>query len=235
MILNKNSRSQLISAITQSNQWNYQEFINFNDSIKSANFGVLNYSQNVIFRHFIGADDTSFGLGFNFFDCRAIEPTGIHNCSVIMFNLKPTTHVSDERFGNTLSSVGINKFSTLHASFLPITSPAFSQMSAGVDQAYFLNIIKMQKLTPLKSHFAFPQHHIFSNDPSLLESFLHEHLTNSDQNKLSTWLLAHLHLHIEISNGILLAYQPNHLLESDDIFSTIEQLADISTSLSKVQ
>lgn len=238
MLLNKNSRSQKILTIAQAHEWQYQEFINFNDAIKQANFGLLNYSQNVIFRHCISADNRHFGLGFNFFDCRAIEPFAIHNCSVIMFNLTVDHHFAD-----------------LHASFLPINGATLKHASSGVDEKYFERIIALQKLLPLTPHYAFPQHKIFSNNPALCELFLHQHLqqkldkqpsvpvgnkpegisTQVSGNNLSSWILAHPNLHIEISNGILLAYQPNHLLSTDDVMPALGHIAELSAILSQVE
>ena len=242
MMLNKNSRSQKISAIAQNNHWQYDEFINFSDSIKQANFGLLNYSQNVIFRHVLSADEASFGLGFNYFDCRSVELTGIHNCSVILFNLK---------FLPSISLDTVPSFLDLHATFSPIKEVTFPPLSApslstGIDKAHFDRFIKLQKLSPVKPHFAFPEHNIFSNHPAQLEKFLDQHLSvcthkqtsdTSDTSKtpgvkLSDWLLAHPNLHIEISSGMLLAYQPNHLLNDEDIIPAIEHVSDISKSLS---
>jgi hypothetical protein len=231
MMLNKNSRSQKIIALTHAQQWDYQEFVNFNDTIKNANFGLLNYSQNIILRHFISADERSYGLGFNVFDCRSIEPLAIHNCTVIMFNLLTSSQTSAISKTVTPAITALE----LHVSFLPINNSVLNDVNAGVEKSYFERIVKMQKLTAVKSHYAFPQHAIYCNDPTLFDVFLHEHLTNSNNIKLSEWILAHPNLHIEISNGILLAYQPNHILNSEDITTAIEHIADISKSISLVQ
>ena len=212
-------------ALAHSNQWQYQEFVNFNDTIKNANFGLLNYSQNIILRHFISADEGGYGLGFNVFDCRAIEPLAIHNCTVIMFNLLSSSQSSAQ--AQTTA-----KALKLQVSFLPINISLLNNVNAGVDKSYFERIVKMQKLTAFKSHYAFPQHAIYCNDTTLLDVFLHEHLTNPNTIKLSEWILAHPNLHIEISNGILLAYQPNHILNADDIIDAVEHIADISKSIS---
>ena len=220
IILSKNSRSQKISNVCQDKQWQYQEFVNFSDSIKNANFGLLNYSQNAIFRHVISADDKSFGLEFNFFDCRAIEPLAIHNSSALIFNLKL----------NPL-------FSELHASFSPAEERKKHAMHSGLDKGYFQRIRNMQKLIKLKPHYAFEQHELYANNPSLLEDFLQQHLSNrekqTEEETLSAWLLAHPHLHIEISTGMLLAYQPNHLLNDEAIIPAITHVAKISQSLSQ--
>lgn len=228
MMLNKNSRSQKIMTLAHAQQWEYQEFVNFNDTIKNANLGLLNHSQNIIFRHFISADERSYGLGFNVFDCRAIEPLAIHNCTVIMFNLRSSSQLS-------ATSQAEKNALKLHVSFLPINNSLPNNVNAGVDRSYFERIVKMQKLTAVKSHYAFPQHTIYCNNPTLFDVFLHDHLTNSNNIKLSEWILAHPNLHIEISNGILLAYQPNHILSSEDITTAIEHIADIAKSISLVQ
>lgn len=237
MMLNKNSRSQKISTIAHNNHWQYNEFINFSDSIKHANFGLLNYSQNVIFRHVLSADQTRFGLGFNYFDCRSVELNGIHNCSAILFNLNFSPSIAP----NTKSNMVFN-LSDLHANFSPIKAPLTASLSMGVDKSHFDRFIKLQKLTSVKPHYAFPDHHIYSNHPAQLEQFLDQHLSTANAKdtlktstiKLSDWLLAHPNLHIEISNGMLLAYQPNNLLTDEDIIPAIELVADLSKSLSMI-
>lgn len=220
MMLSKNSRSHKVRQLCQDKQWQYQEFVNFNEPIKNANFGLLNYSQNAIFRHVISADANDFGLGFNFFDCRAIEPSCIHNCSVLLFNLNLDA-----------------KFSKLHTNLSPKGDLPESDQGTVLDKHYFLRIKQQQKLMLVKPHYAFEQHDIYSNNPVLLEEFLQQHLTNDNKGaqktKLSSWLLAHPHLHIEISNGMLLAYQPNQLLSDEAIIPAIEHIAEISQSLSR--
>lgn len=220
MMLSKNSRSSKVRQICQRNRWHYQEFVNFNETIKNANFGLLNYSQNAIFRHVISADADEFSLGFNFFDCRAIEPSCIHNCSVLLFNLNLDP-----------------KFSKLHTNLSPKADVQKNDQGSVLDKHYFLRIKQQQKLMPVKPHYAFEQHAIYSNNPTLLEEFLQQHLTiknkGTEKTKLSSWLLAHPHLHIEISNGMLLAYQPNQLLSDEAIIPAIEHIAEISQSLSR--
>ena len=41
IVLNKNSRSAKLQQIAQNHNWHYQEFIDFDDSIKNANFGLI--------------------------------------------------------------------------------------------------------------------------------------------------------------------------------------------------
>ncbi len=220
ILLSRNSRSQKIRTICQAHNWQYQEFVNFNDTIKHAHFGLLNYSQNAIFRHVISADDSHLGLGFNVFDCLAIEPTGIHNSTALLFNLK-----LDEPYNE------------LHASFSPLAQGQKQQQDSGLTKPYFQHIRRLQKLVQLKPHYAFECHDLYANKPALLEQFLQQHLRpstdNADNCQLSTWLLAHPNLHIEISNGMLLAYQPNHLLHNEAIFSAITHVAEISLALSR--
>lgn len=226
MMLSKNRRSQKIRDICQQNDWQYQEFVNFTDTIKDANLGLLNYSQNIIFRHIISADDSSKGIGFNFFDCRSIEPSGIHNCSALLFNL-------------TLPA----DMNTLHVCFSPRSetiehtknSNAFGH--SGINKKYFDRIRHMQKLKRLTPLFpldhAFPLHEMFTNNANLLERFLIQHIPTDPRqdSPFSDWLLAHPHLHIEISNGMLLAYQPNHLLDDEAIIPAIDDIAQFSVSL----
>jgi hypothetical protein len=219
ILLNKNSRSAKVCELALQYDWQYQEFVNFSDTIKAANFGLLNYSQNAIFRHVISADEQYFGLGFNFFDCRAIEPSGIHNSSVILFNL-----------------ILPDEFSDLHASISPLekgNSSTKEAMQSPIDQTYLTRLRKMQKLSILAPHYAFENYQLHANSPTLFNHLLEQHLSQkTDETNLSTWLLAHPHLHIEISNGILLAYQPNRLLDDEMIMIAIEAVADISKQLS---
>jgi len=219
MLLNKNSRSHKIRELALKNSWQYQEFINFSDPIKEANFAILNYSSNAIFRHTISANNDSYGLGFNFFDCRAIEAFGIHNSSIIMFNL----------------ALDI-RFKTLHLSLLPQENATQQDaLQSPINSNTLAKICQQQKLTKLK-HYALQKHNAFSNNNTLSEMFLQSHhLTDNEEHPLSAWLLAHPHLHIEISNGMLLAYQPNRLLDDDSIIPAINAIADISILLSDVK
>lgn len=221
ILLNRNSRSAKVSEIAQLYGWQYQEFVNISDTIKAANFGLLNYSQNATFRHVISADEQHFDLAFNFFDCRAIEALGIHNSSVILFNLKLQ-----------------NDFTGLHASISPlekIKTSTTDAMRSPIDQTHLMRLRKMQKLSSLEPHYAFENHQLHANSPALFKRLLKQHLSQQSNNtNLSTWLLAHPHLHIEISNGILLAYQPNRLLNDESIMIAIDAVADISKRLSNM-
>jgi len=216
IMLSKNSRSGKVRNIALQHDWQYEEFVNFSDDIKIANFGLLNYSQNVIFRHFISGDID--GHSFSFFDCRAIEPSGIHNSSLILFHLK-------------LQS----KYQALHASITPTNSGRLMNdaMQSPLDKNYLARLRRMQKISLLAPHYAFENHQLHANNPSLLEQFLQQHLEESAENaNLSAWFLAHPHLHIEISNGMLLAYQPNRLLDEESIIPAINAVNDISKTLS---
>ncbi len=210
MMLSKNSRSYKIQQISLDNEWLYQEFANFDDTIKHAHFSLLNYTQNAIFRHFISADNSRFGLSFNFFDCRAVEPMGIHNSSALLFKLNLAA-----------------EFQQLHISIRP--APSSTQ------QDNFTNICRQQSLFELDQHYAFKQHQFFANQTGLAEKFLQHHLKHAgypENPSLSSWLLAHPHLHIEISNGMLLAHQPDHLLDDGLIFNAIEHIAELAQGLS---
>jgi hypothetical protein len=210
MMLSKNSRSHKVQQICHDNDWQYQEFANFNEQIKHAHFALLNYTQNAIFRHLISANETKFGLAFNFFDCRAVEPMGIHNSSAVLFKLNLDA-----------------EFQKMHISIRP--KPSIIQ------QDRFTSICQQQQLLELKNHYAFKHHQLFTNQQGLAEKFIQQHLKQQgypDNLTLSSWLLAHPHLHIEISNGMLLAHQPNHLLDDGLIFDAIEHIAKVSQSLS---
>jgi hypothetical protein len=218
MILSKNTRSGKVREIAQQNNWQYQEFIDLSDTIKAANFGLLNYSQNAVFRHIINADfltnkdssQSDNSQSFSFFDCRAIEPLSIHNSSVILNCLNLQT-----------------EYQNLHAYFIPI---------APTDNNTLIRLRHMQKLSLLTSHYAFEKHQLHANKTSLLENFLQQHIENTDsKNNLSNWILAHPHLHIEISNGMLLAYQPNRLLDEESIMPAINAVIDISKWLNNKQ
>lgn len=221
VILNKNTRSGKVRDIAQKNNWQYQEFIDLDNTLKSANFGLLNHSQNAIFRHIISSDgayNTNENKKFRFFDCRAIEPSGIHNSSVILSYLDLS-----------------NEYQKLHACFTPITAnqtPSKNPMQSPIDKLYLARLRHLQKLSLLSPHYAFQRYQLHANTPRLLENFLQQHLSKTNtENTISKWLLAHPHLHIEISNGILLAYQPNCLLDEDSITSAIKAVCDISERL----
>lgn len=225
IVLNKNSRSAKLQQIAQNQHWHYQEFINFDDSIKHANFGLLNYSQNAIFRHFIQADNKYKGLTFRTFDCRAIEPTGIHNSTLILFDLKIHTD-----------------FKKLH---LTISQPP-QDADAFTDSSH-QNIIKRQyqsqqlrKLAPhqipdelgLSTQNRFKTD-IYANQPGQAYQFLRYICsTNKSAMSLNHWLLAHPHLHIELSNGMLLAYKKNQLIDEDSLVTAIDSVADLAVVLS---
>jgi hypothetical protein len=226
IVLNKNTRSAKIRQIAQDNHWQYQEFIDFDDDIKQANFGLLNYSQNVIFRHFIKAGDEHYGLAFNTFDCRAIEPSGIHNSSVILFTLALGT-----------------EFNGLHLSINRHTQDddAFTDVS---HQQALKNQYRSQKLTALAEHQipeAFSKNvntlsniNIYANEPAQAYRFLqHTGATAEEKNPLIHWLLAHPHLHIEISHGMLLAYKKNQIIEETSIISAISAVAEVALIVSR--
>jgi hypothetical protein len=238
MMLSKNSRSQKVRTLCQQNNWQYQEYVNFTNNIKQANFGLLNYSQNIIFRHIISANDSTLGIGFNFFDCRSIEVMGIHNCSALLFQLNTPT--ANEPYATSPEQ----NIKNLHVCFSPKAETLANTKSSeafkhsAIDKKYFDRIRAMQKLKRLNNLFAFdyafPKHEIYTNNPALLENFLAQHIQPeiNKETPLSNWFLAHPHLHIEISNGMLLAYQPNKILDDDAIVPAIEHLAELTKSLS---
>lgn len=226
IVLSKNSRSGKVRNLAQENNWQYQEFIDFSDSIKEANFGLLNYSQNAVFRHFIRADDDHFGLGFNSFDCRALEPSGIHNSSIILFNLK-----LDTEFQNL--HLNVSRHSQDKDSFTDISNLRSIQYQ-----------YRQQKLTALAAHqipkaFLDPllsssKVEIHANDSGQAYQFLHRICSNTEKEKsLVQWLLAYPHLHIEISNGMLMAYQKNHLIEDASLLAAIAAIAELALILSQ--
>lgn len=225
IVLNKNTRSAKIRQIAQQNNWQYQEFIDFSDDIKQANFGLLNYSQNVIFRHFVQASDKSYGLKFKTFDCRAIEPIGIHNSSIILFTL-----VLENEFNNL--HLRLNRFNQ--------DNDAFSDAS---HQQAIKNQYRQQKLTILANHQipkafnnASPQTSnidIYANQPNQAYRFLKYVCSTPEKEKsLIHWLLAHPHLHIEISSGMLLAYKKNQLIEESSLIAAISAVAELALILS---
>ena len=106
-------------------------------------------------------------------------------------------------------------------------------MQSPIDRNYLARLRKMQKLSLLTPHYAFENYELHANNPSLLEQFLQQHLeVSAADTNLSTWFLAHPHLHIEISDGMLLAYQPNRLLDEESIIPAINAVSDISKPLS---
>ncbi|MGK0249453.1 MAG: hypothetical protein ACI910_002196 [Oleispira sp.] len=226
ILLNKNTRSAKIRQIAQENNWQYQEFVNFNDDIKYADFGLLNYSQNVIFRHFIQADNEYAGLAFNTFDCRAIEPLGIHNSSIILFTL-------------TLG----NEFKNLHLSINRFYSnkDAFNDLS---HQQSMKNQYRLQKLTALEDHKrpkvlrndvgSASKIDVYTNDANQAYRFIqHVCSTAEDEKSVIHWLLAHPNLHIEISDGMLMAYQKNTLIEDTSLIAAIDSVAQLALLLSR--
>ncbi|MEH6449876.1 MAG: hypothetical protein V7765_14485 [Oleispira sp.] len=235
-MLSKNTRSGKIRQIAQNNNWQYQEFIDFSDAIKQANFGILNYSQNAIFRHVIQADGTHDNLGFNTFDCRAIEPTGIHNSSMILFNLKLPPQFNNLHFC-------IDRHNQ--------ESDAFTDVSK---QQAIKNQYRMQKLTPLATHqipkvfdslyceqnneqtVGAAKIDIYANEPAQAYRFLHEVAADTEnETSLMNWLLAHPHLHIEISSGMLLVYQKNHLIQEVSLIAAITVVAELAKILSQAE
>ena len=227
IVLNKNSRSAKLQQIAQFHNWHYQEFIDFNDSIKQANFGLLNYSQNVIFRHLIQANNEYKGLPFKTFDCRAIEPSGIHNSTLILFDLKIPTD-----------------FKELH---LTISQPhqdkdAFSDTS---HQQIIKRQYQSQRLIELAPHQipgdlelnseSLSKTNLYANQPGQAYQFLrHACSTNKSKMSLNHWLLAHPNLHIELSNGMLLAYKKNQIIDEDSLVTAIDSVAELAVILSRV-
>ena len=217
VLLSKNSRSGKVRDIANQQHWDYQEYLDFNDRLKEANFGLLNYSQNVIFRHVLNAANITF------FDCRAIEPSGIHNSSIILsyLNLEP-------------------RFQTLQATFSPMAAQPsmngrnpINALQSPIDNNHLTRLRHMQKLSAANPHYAFQKYHLHSNQQSLLEDFLQQHIERSGrENNLSTWLLAHPHLHIELSSGMLLAYKKNQLIDEDSLVSAVDIVAELAGILS---
>jgi hypothetical protein len=226
ILLNKNTRSAKLHQIAQEHNWQYQEFVNLSDDIKYADFGLLNYSQNVIFRHFIQADSAYAGLAFNTFDCRAVEPLGIHNSSIILFTL-------------TLG----NEFKNLHLSInrCYVDKDAFNDLS---HQRSMKNQYRLQKLTTLEDHKR-PKAlrndvantssiDVYANDSNQAYRFLqHVCFTAEDEKSLINWLLAYPNLHIEISDGMLLAYKKNTLIEDTSLIAAIDSVAKLALILSR--
>jgi len=225
IVLNKNTRSGKIQQIAKENDWQYQEFIDFDDDIKQANFGLLNYSQNAIFRHLIQATDEHYGLAFKTFDCRALEPSGIHNSSLILFTLALKT-----------------EFNNLHICL----SRHIQDKDAFTDISHQQSIkhqYQSQKLIKLADHQipkAFKNEtstshkiNLYANEPGQTYRFF-EHVcsTNEREKSLIHWLLAYPHLHIEISNGMLLAFKKNQLIEETSLISAITAVAEFALILS---
>lgn len=226
ILLNKNTRSAKLHQLAQENNWQYQEFINFSDDIKYADFGLLNYSQNVIFRHFIQADNEYAGLAFNTFDCRAIEPLGIHNSSLILFTL-----TLGKEFTNL--HLSINRFYA--------DKDAFNDLS---HQQSIKNQYRLQKLTALEDHkrpkalrndvASASSIDVYANDSNQAYRFFqHVCSTAEDEKSLMDWLLAHPNLHIEVSDGMLLAYQKNTLIEDTSLIAAIDSVAKLALVLSR--
>jgi hypothetical protein len=226
ILLNKNTRSAKINQIAQENNWQYQEFIDFSDDIKYADFGLLNYSQNVIFRHFIQADNQYAGLAFNTFDCRAIEPLGIHNSSIILFTL-------------TL----VNEFKSLHLSINRFYSDkdVFNDLS---HQQSIKNQYRLQKLTALEDHkrpkalrnevTSASSIDVYANDSNQAYRFLQHVCSTAEVEKsLIDWLLAYPDLHIEISDGMLLVYKKNTLIKDTSLIAAIDSVAELAFILSR--
>lgn len=226
ILLNKNTRSAKFHQIAQENNWQYQEFFNISDNIKYADFGLLNYSQNVIFRHFIQADNEYAGLAFNTFDCRAIEPLGIHNSSIILFTL----------------ALG-KEFKSLHLSINRCYSDkdAFNDLS---HQQSMKNQYRLQKLTALEDHKrpkalrndidSASSIDVYANDSNQAYRFFqHVCSAKEDEKSLIDWLLAHPNLHIEISDGMLLAYKKNALIEDTSLIAAIDSVAKLALVLSR--
>lgn len=77
-------------------------------------------------------------------------------------------------------------------------------------------------LQPLRKEQRPPRLHqwqLFSAEPAQLWSLL--------QPELCDWLLAHPHLHIEWSDGILLLCRPEHLLEPEQLEAAIHHACDL--------
>jgi hypothetical protein len=226
ILLNKNTRSAKIRQIAQENNWQYQEFVNLSDDIKHADFGLLNYSQNVIFRHYIQADNEHTGFAFNSFDCRAVEPLGIHNSSIILFTL-------------ILGS----EFESLHLSI----NRLYTDKDAFKDLSYpqsMKNQYRLQKLKPLEDHKrpkalrnnvdSASTIDVYANDSNQAFRFL-QHIcsTEENENSLTHWLLAHPDLHIEISNGMLLVYKKNKIIEDTSFIAAINSVAKFALILNR--
>jgi hypothetical protein len=75
---------------------------------------------------------------------------------------------------------------------------------------------------------------LYANDPAQAYRFLSV-ISADDENKkpLMNWLLAHPHLHIEISSGMLLVYQKNHLVHEVSLIAAITAVADLAKILSQ--
>lgn len=237
VVLNKNSRSAKIRQIAQNNNWQYLEFINLEDSIKQANFGLLNYSQNTMFRHAIQGKDAHSGLAFHFFDCRAVEPTGIHNSSIILFSLSLPKSLpqSPSTDANRLHFC-LSRFNQDNDAF---TDTSHQQLMKRQYQAQKLIELAEHQIPNALSNAAFknntsPQKvHLYANDPSQTYQFL-QHLCSTPHTEMSliNWLLSYPHLHIEVSNGMLLAYKKNQLIDESSLLTAITAVAELALILS---
>jgi hypothetical protein len=56
--------------------------------------------------------------------------------------------------------------------------------------------------------------------------------TNKSSMSLNHWLLAHPHLHIELSSGMLLAYKKNQLIDEDSLVTAVDTVAELARILS---
>ena len=226
IVLNKNTRSGKIHQIAKDNDWHYQEFIDFDNDIKQANFGLLNYSQNAIFRHFIEATDKHYGLAFKTFDCRAIEPSGIHNSSLILFSL-----ILKTEFNNL--HLCLNRQIQEQDAFTDISHQQSIKRQFQAQKLIELadhQIPKALKKEPNKPSVV----NLYANKPSLAYRFLQNACsTNEKEKSLIQWLLAYPHLHIEISNGMLLAYKKNQLIKEDSLTTAMTAVAKFALILSR--
>ncbi|MGK0476954.1 MAG: hypothetical protein ACJAYV_002634 [Oleispira sp.] len=57
--------------------------------------------------------------------------------------------------------------------------------------------------------------------------------TEENENSLTHWLLAHPDLHIEISNGMLLVYKKNKIIEDTSFIAAINSVAKFALILNR--
>jgi len=81
----------------------------------------------------------------------------------------------------------------------------------------------LRRLLPGQLHPDINQWQIFSERPGEISRLLNE--------EVRQWLLAHPHLHIEWSNGILLLYRPQHLLDENSISPALSAGCELAQQL----
>jgi len=195
-------------------KWHYRPYGQLAREVKAGRFEIIERCEHRLFRHMVEgywpspqivnsvAGSNTLTL-FNLLDCSLVAPHETLTQTLIMMPLQ-----------SPMPSEFKCLISPKHSNFKHFSGDAFAEYQD--DQ--LKSLLQHQVPTELS------ERHIASSKPGFCSSLVHEM-------PLKHWLLTYPHLHIEISNDILLVYKQNSIVDAADITTALDIVAELNRFL----